>query len=209
MNYFSSGKGAGKKSGKSVVFFQKTLGPPRRWSLLLSFWYHTDDNRLLQSEIYAIASLESFGSKQCGPHWPRRGPKRDEKDRRWSWWFLSLLGDHIHPIIVQKSGGEGILRKCAVSTQQSEKPFLPGRKRFLMWFFLGFGGKFVLKSVFVILKLWTEVPFLRCHVLRVFAIFWHLKTGTRDIRDFRQSILKDPQNGRSQNPSNTFTFWFE
>ena len=95
MNYFSSGKGAGKKSGKSVVFFQKTLGPPRRWSLLLSFWYHTDDNRLLQSEIYVIASLESFGSKQCGPHWPRRGPKRDEKDRRWSWWFSSLLGDHI------------------------------------------------------------------------------------------------------------------
>ena len=91
----------------------------------------------------------------------------------------------------------------------AEKPLSSGLKWFLRWFFLGFGGKFVLKSVFVILKLWTEVPFLRCHVLRVFAIFWHLKTGTRDIRDFRQSILKDPQNGRAQNPSNTFTFWFE
>ena len=41
------------------------------------------------------------------------------------------------------------------------------------------------------------------------AIFWHLKTGTGDIRNFRQSMLKDSQNGRAQNPSNTFTFWFE
>ena len=41
------------------------------------------------------------------------------------------------------------------------------------------------------------------------AIFWHLKTGTRNIRNFRQSMLKDPQNGRAQNSSNTFTFWFE
>ena len=45
-------------------------------------------------------------TSQDVPHWPRRGPKRDEKDRRWSCWFLSLLGDHIHPIIVQTS-------KCA------------------------------------------------------------------------------------------------
>ena len=59
------------------------------------------------------------------------------------------------------------------------------------------------------IKNWS--PFL-CFLIRSTkrkAIFWHWKTGTCDICNFRQSMLKDPQNGRAQNPSNTFTFWFE
>ena len=33
-------------------------------------------------------------------------------------------------------------------------------------------------------------------------------SNTQDACNFRQSILKAPQIGRAQNPSNTFTFWF-
>ena len=65
-----------------------------------------------------------------------------------------------------------------------------------------FGGMLELKSDlrFYVFLIWST---------KRSDIFWNLKTGTRDIRNFRQPMLKDPQNGREQNPSNTFIFWFE
>ena len=45
--------------------------------------------------------------------------------------------------------------------------------------------------------------------LRNFFLFCTSISTTHDIRNFRQSMLKDPQNGGAENPSNTFTFWFD
>ena len=43
----------------------------------------------------------------------------------------------------------------------AEKPLSSGQKWFLRWVFLGFGGYFVLQSVFVFSFRWSEVPFPR------------------------------------------------
>ena len=43
----------------------------------------------------------------------------------------------------------------------AEKPLSSGQKWFLRWVFLGFGGYFVLQSVFAFSFRWSEVPFPR------------------------------------------------
>ena len=43
----------------------------------------------------------------------------------------------------------------------AEKPLSSGQKWFLRWVFLGFGGYFLLQSVFVFSFRWSEVSFLR------------------------------------------------
>ena len=64
-------------------------------------------------------------------------------------------------------------------------------------------------------KLLTWLPF---GIASLDVIFWRRRkyyilctsiSTTHDIRYSRQSMLKDPQIERAQNPSNTFTFWFD
>ena len=37
-----------------------------------------------------------------GSHWPGSRPKTAEIDRRWTQWFWAVLGEYIHPKIVEK-----------------------------------------------------------------------------------------------------------
>ena len=73
----------------------------------------------------------------------------------------------------------------------AKKTLLSGQKWFLKWFFSGFGGQFVLKSVFGIFKLWSEVLFLRYRNLRDFTVV--LENIIRSSRTFFISggVLKD------------------
>jgi len=57
----------------------------------------------------------------------------------------------------------------------AEKPLSSGQKWFLRWVFLGFGGYFLLQSVFVFSFRWSEVPFPRYSDSYVWT-FWYLKS---------------------------------
>ena len=59
--------------------------------------------------------------------------------------------------------------KIFLYVAMAEKPFSNGQNGFLRWVFPGFGGYFVLQSVFVFSFRWSEVPFSRYRDSRDFT----------------------------------------